>query len=82
MVFDKEGKMIENKYGPSVSVLEDSGLKISGPLWVKGCIRVESCDGKSYEIRNRQTLCRCGNSDNKPFCDGTHASVRFKPKKL
>ncbi len=81
MVFDKEGKMIENKYGPSVSVLEDSGLKISGPLWVKGCIRVESCDGKSYEIRNRQTLCRCGNSDNKPFCDGTHASVRFKAKK-
>jgi CDGSH-type Zn-finger protein len=80
MIFDKEGKMIENAYAPCISVLEDSGLKISGPLWVKGFIRVESGDGKSYEIRNRQTLCRCGRSGNKPFCDGTHASVRFRSK--
>jgi CDGSH-type Zn-finger protein len=28
-------------------------------------------------VRNRQTLCRCGASENKPFCDGTHASMKF-----
>jgi len=29
-------------------------------------------DGKPYRIRNRLTLCRCGRSENMPFCDGSH----------
>ncbi|MDP8996734.1 MAG: CDGSH iron-sulfur domain-containing protein, partial [Pseudomonadota bacterium] len=33
--------------------------------------------GTAYELRNRVALCRCGASNNKPFCDGAHASVRF-----
>jgi len=28
--------------------------------------------------RNRVTLGRCGGSKNKPFCDGTHAAIKFK----
>lgn len=75
MIFDKEGNMIENPLSPSIAVLEDGGLKINGPLWVRGCIRVESVDGNSYEVRNRQTLCRCGRSNNKPFCNGVHSYV-------
>jgi CDGSH-type Zn-finger protein len=35
---------------------------------------VISADGKAYEVRNRVTLCRCGSSNNKPFCDGSHAA--------
>lgn len=35
-------------------------------------------DGFRYEVRNRVILCRCGASRNKPFCDGTHAPVKFK----
>ncbi|HYX79111.1 MAG TPA: CDGSH iron-sulfur domain-containing protein, partial [Actinomycetota bacterium] len=50
---------------------------VSGPLWVRGGIQVIAADGFRYEVRNRQTLCRCGQSQNKPFCDGSHASVRF-----
>ncbi|HEY5525573.1 MAG TPA: CDGSH iron-sulfur domain-containing protein, partial [Clostridium sp.] len=30
-----------------------------------------------YESRNRMTLCRCGNSSNKPFCDGSHINAKF-----
>jgi len=39
---------------------------------LRGAIPVRSADGEHYEVRNRQTLCRCGGSSNKPFCDGTH----------
>ncbi|MFQ5597442.1 MAG: CDGSH iron-sulfur domain-containing protein [Nitrospiria bacterium] len=38
---------------------------------------VEGAGGKTYEVRNRMTLCRCGASQNKPFCDGRHADVGF-----
>ena len=33
---------------------------------------------KKYEKRNRVALCRCGKSENKPFCDGSHTECRFK----
>lgn len=78
VVFDKDGNMIEDSLPQSIAILEDEGLKISGPLWLQGGIRVESEDGKSYEIRNRQTLCRCGKSKNKPFCNAAHMHVKFK----
>jgi CDGSH-type Zn-finger protein len=50
----------------------------NGPYHVRGGIQVASPDGAGYEPRNRQTLCRCGGSKNKPFCDGTHWYERFK----
>jgi CDGSH-type Zn-finger protein len=73
----KTGKEIEDKLSPSIAVIEDPPLKCSGPLWVRGGITIESHDGKRYETRNRVTLCRCGASQNKPFCDGSHASIKF-----
>lgn len=78
MIFDKEGKPIEHELPQSIAALEDGGIGISGPLWIRGKIRVESEDGQSYEIRNRQTLCRCGASGRKPFCNGEHSSVEYK----
>jgi CDGSH-type Zn-finger protein len=48
-----------------------------GPLWVRGGIPVIGADGQSWETRNRVTLCRCGQSSNRPFCDRTHASLHF-----
>jgi CDGSH-type Zn-finger protein len=39
--------------------------------------RGDGADGFRYEVRNRMTLCRCGASRNKPFCDATHTSIRF-----
>ena len=73
----KTGKEIEHKLPPSVAIIEDPPMKCSGPLWVRGGITIESHDGTRYETRNRVTLCRCGASQNKPFCDGSHASIKF-----
>lgn len=75
VVWDREtGKAIEPKFEPSLGLVEDTEKKVSGPIWVRGGIPVISADGKTYEIRNRLTLCRCGRSDNKPFCNGAHAA--------
>jgi hypothetical protein len=74
----KTHQEIEPPLPPSIGVVEDPALGCSGPLWVRGGITVESHDGKRYEKRNRVTLCRCGASENKPFCNGAHASMKFK----
>jgi len=75
---DKTGKVVEQKYDESISLTEDKPAGVSGPVWVKGGIEIESSDGKKYEKRNRVTLCRCGKSKNKPFCDGSHIVTGFK----
>jgi len=48
---------------------------IVGPLWVTGNIPIERSDGQPFETRNRVTLCNCGDSCNKPLCDGTHRNM-------
>jgi len=68
----KTGKSIEPQLEPSISLIEDPENKVSGPIWARGGIPLVSSDGTEYEIRNRVTLCRCGRSGNKPFCDSSH----------
>lgn len=73
VVYDKEtGKQIEPILKPSIVLINDPYIKTLGPLWVRGGIPIKSSDDKPYEIRNRVTLCRCGKSQNKPFCDSSH----------
>jgi len=71
------GAALEPKYKPSIALIEDPFQDCSGPIWVRGGVPVIGADGFEYEVRNRVTLCRCGASKNKPFCDGAHASVGF-----
>lgn len=78
VALEKDGRPHEPDFRPSIGVVEDPGKGVSGPLWVKGNIPVMSAEGEQYESRNRVTLCRCGGSDNKPFCDGAHIAMRFK----
>ncbi|HTW91193.1 MAG TPA: CDGSH iron-sulfur domain-containing protein [bacterium] len=73
----KTGKPVEPEFPPSLSLIEDPQAKSSGPIWVKGRVAIVSADGEVYEKRNRVTLCRCGGSENKPFCDGTHVDIGF-----
>lgn len=50
----------------------------NGPLMVHGAMEVTHSDG-STELKKRATaFCRCGASDNKPYCDGTHNKIEFK----
>lgn len=78
----KTGKRLEPKFKPGISLVEDPYRKASGPLWVKGGIPVKSARGFKYEIRNRVTLCRCGRSVNKPFCDGSHLPFKDGDKRV
>jgi CDGSH-type Zn-finger protein len=68
----KAGMIIEPNLEKSIGVIEDPAIDTSGPIWVRGGIPIYSADGKLYEVRNRVTLCRCGKSTNKPFCDSSH----------
>lgn len=68
----------EPSFEPSIALVEDPELGVSGPLWVRGGIPIIAADGTAYEVRNRVTLCRCGQSANKPFCDGAHIAAHFR----
>lgn len=72
------GDPMEPRFAPSLVFVEDPQKDRSGPIWVRGGIQVESADGELYEVRNRVTLCRCGKSSKKPFCDGTHIECGFQ----
>jgi CDGSH-type Zn-finger protein len=78
VVWDPETeKPMEPGLKPGIALIEDPDKGVSGPIWVMGGVPVVSSDGTVYEVRNRVTLCRCGKSRNKPFCDGKHIPARF-----
>jgi len=79
IVLDKgTGQRVEPELPPSIGVVQDPSQNCSGPLWVRGGIPLRSQEGASYEARNRMTLCRCGQSANKPFCDGSHLKAGYR----
>ncbi|MFN6569383.1 CDGSH iron-sulfur domain-containing protein [Dendronalium sp. ChiSLP03b] len=62
--------------------LRNGLLKIApspnGPLLVQGPLEVCTGTGRTVTRTTQTALCRCGASNNKPFCDGSHAKVGFK----
>jgi len=52
----------------------------NGPLRVKGDITLKDANGDEYDLGGREaiSLCRCGHSANKPFCDGSHNRQGFQ----
>ena len=49
----------------------------NGPLEVTGNFIMKGADGQTIDTPNPAYLCRCGGSNNKPFCDGTHNRSGF-----
>lgn len=50
----------------------------NGPLLVQGAIEVCTGTGRTVTRTTQTALCRCGASNNKPFCDGSHVRVGFQ----
>ena len=65
----------------SLDDLETGRLRIQpvadGPLVLWGAVALCSDSGRIITHCTGPTLCRCGHSANKPFCDGAHASAGF-----
>lgn len=49
----------------------------NGPLVVTGDFQLCDSQGNVSKKKEKIFLCRCGQSNNKPFCDGTHKKVGF-----
>jgi CDGSH-type Zn-finger protein len=52
----------------------------NGPLRLSGNFVIKDGPGQDFDLAGRTTisLCRCGHSANKPFCDGSHARNGFQ----
>ena len=52
----------------------------NGPLLITGDFELVDADGNPYGLAGRTSLglCRCGHSENKPFCDGSHKRTNFQ----
>ena len=50
----------------------------NGPLYVRGTARVVNAEGVEVLADERFALCRCGASNRKPFCDGSHRAIGFR----
>ncbi len=59
-----------------------AGLKLTpipnGPIRTEGPMEVTTGTGHRVAIKDRAILCRCGQSKNKPFCDGSHKAAGFE----
>jgi CDGSH-type Zn-finger protein len=49
-----------------------------GPLQVEGNMEICSGTGRTVNRTDKAWLCRCGGSQNKPYCDGTHKRIGFR----
>jgi uncharacterized Fe-S cluster protein YjdI len=66
------GAPVPRQQSPEVRASAD------GPLLVSGGVRILDAEGNLLYEGEKAALCRCGNSANKPFCDGTHKQAGFR----
>ncbi|WP_321428584.1 CDGSH iron-sulfur domain-containing protein [uncultured Methanolobus sp.] len=59
---------------PEISIMKDGPYNVTG-------IELDGSDGSVPETQDHYSLCRCGASKNKPFCDGSHYDVEFRDEK-
>jgi CDGSH-type Zn-finger protein/ferredoxin len=72
LAIEVDGQDVEAALPVQISPIGD------GPLLLTGGVRVTRADGVEIEVRNRLSLCRCGGSENKPLCDGSHRDIGFE----
>jgi CDGSH-type Zn-finger protein len=64
-----------------ITVRRNGPFRVEAP---EGTIELVDADGTPYDLTGRPafSLCRCGGSVNKPFCDGTHSKIGFQGAEL
>lgn len=74
------GYYMENEKKDDDSISEEQIVEVipNGPLMVYGNINVKMPDGSSASKSKVSAFCRCGASQNKPYCDGSHKKIDFK----
>lgn len=60
-----------------ITVRKNGPYRIEAP---EGSVELVDADGNKYNLTGKPafSLCRCGGSVNKPFCDGTHSKIGFQ----
>lgn len=54
-------------------------VKEDGPFLVKGSVNIVDSEGNAFDAdKPAIALCRCGASEDNPFCNGTHRQIGFK----
>jgi uncharacterized Fe-S cluster protein YjdI len=68
-----EGKIIEipKELPVEIQIMKD------GPIVVTGKIKLTDNNGKEFKTFSITSFCRCGSSNNMPFCDGMHRKIGF-----
>ncbi|WP_099159181.1 CDGSH iron-sulfur domain-containing protein [Virgibacillus ndiopensis] len=61
---------------------EKARIKVNdnGSLRITGEVELIDAEGNGFQTKKSFSLCRCGHSSNKPFCDGTHRKVGFESR--
>ncbi len=64
-----------------ITAKKDGPFRVEGP---EGAIELVDSEGNKYDLTGKPafSLCRCGGSVNKPFCDGTHSKIGFQGAEL
>lgn len=81
--FKATGDMPTDEADSEFLTARDGPLKIkplhNGPLMVEGNLEIlAGCSGRRVATIQKAIMCRCGHSQNKPFCDGSHIKYGFK----
>jgi CDGSH-type Zn-finger protein len=60
-----------------ITVRRNGPFRVEAP---EGAVEVVDADGNKYDLTGKTafSLCRCGGSVSKPFCDGTHSKIGFQ----
>jgi CDGSH-type Zn-finger protein len=64
-----------------ITIKKDGPYRVEAP---EGSIELIDSEGNKYDLTGKPafSLCRCGGSVNKPFCDGTHSKIGFQGAQL
>lgn len=77
--YERNNQLSEQKAQPAKTQQSQTTVQVNkgGPYLVKGKFVLVGTDGREETKEGSFALCRCGTSNNKPFCDGTHRKIGF-----